>query len=80
MLGEIALLDKGVRPDGGQQLVLGDHLMRVRRQIQEQIKGLGIERNEAVIAPERAGVGVKLVSGKLNQSLHCQHFGNIYKN
>ena len=42
---EDALLDKGVRPDGGEQIVLGHESSGPPHQVGEQIEGLGRERD-----------------------------------
>ena len=54
MLRQVALLDKGVRPNGAQHFFLGDHAACVRNQASQHVEGLGPKRHRLPVAVQTA--------------------------
>jgi hypothetical protein len=69
---EIALLDKGVRPDAGHQLVLADHLARVLDQGDQNIQGAAAETNGLVALEQQPSIREKAEGAKRDCSLEVR--------
>jgi hypothetical protein len=50
------------------------------RQVQEQIEGLGIQRDQLPVSLQRAGAGVNFASLESKQALTTQHLVDLEKN
>jgi hypothetical protein len=60
VLGEVALLDKAVRPDSPEQLFLGKRPQGVLDKVKKKVKGLGWEGNLRTIAADQTLFRVKI--------------------
>jgi hypothetical protein len=72
MLRQVPLLDKGVRPNGAQHFLLGDHAAGVHNQASQHVEGLGSERHRLPVAIKTTGAYAELEFPKAVRVLSSQ--------
>lgn len=80
MLGEIAVVDEGIGPQGINQFFTRDELLGASGEVDEEVEGAWIERHRLADPSEEAGPEVQLEIVEMDESAQFQGVRGLEKN